>query len=239
MSGVNESPDSPNFNKKIFFVVGLNEQVRRMIINKGHGVALVRHAKHDAVVFTGGEDVTPFLYGEKCHPKTKFSYTRDLIEMNVYHSTPQHIPKIGICRGAQFLNVMNGGRLWQHVNNHARPDGHRMKILGGDNRLIHVNSTHHQMMIPANSNTYTVLATANEATERECQLYGKNDKKPDWDDVEVLHYWSTHSLCYQPHPEYVTGENHDYFWDLVDQAFDWANPDAKAVSKVSKIERPF
>jgi len=222
-----------------FYVVGMNEQVRAMIVHKG-GKLIIKEDKldeADAVVFTGGEDVTPFLYGEQKHPRTSFNYRRDMREINIYKRLKLHQVKIGICRGAQFLNVMNGGRLWQDVDNHGVTGGHPMRTRDG--RIIQVTSTHHQMMIPGEF--CSIWGKANVARRKENETDGilsiKEEGRHEWDDVEVVDYYNTNTLCYQPHPEYRTGECCDYFWDCVDVVFKGAKIDKdkhdEAMSKVS------
>lgn len=219
-----------NGNKMKFYVVGMDQMVRSMIVHRGHHI----HADPntidaaDAVVFTGGEDVTPFLYGENKHPRTQFNYRRDLTEINVYKRIKNHIPKIGICRGAQFLNVMNGGRLWQDVDLHAVAGGHPMRTHTG--RIIQVTSTHHQMMIPGHGGT--VLGRANVARRKENETDGiltiKEAGRVEWDDIEVVAYPISNTICYQPHPEYRTGECCDYFWEVVDNCIKGAKVDKAA-----------
>src|SRR5206468_3407306 len=73
----------------------------------------------DLVIFAGGADVDPVLYGEVPHETTCCDPKRDQQDMDLYLMCVEHgIPMLGICRGAQFLHVMNGGKLWQHVDKH-------------------------------------------------------------------------------------------------------------------------
>ncbi|MCL6624360.1 MAG: gamma-glutamyl-gamma-aminobutyrate hydrolase family protein [Fimbriimonadales bacterium] len=78
--------------------------------------ALVKEA--DAWLLTGGKDLPPGLYGETfVHKKTKTIDPRRLeMEIALYElwkDTPK--PILGICYGMQFLNVMAGGTLIQHL----------------------------------------------------------------------------------------------------------------------------
>jgi len=99
----------------------------------------------DLVVFTGGEDVNPELYGETKHPYTSFNKQRDNFEKRIFEKTAFYkIPMVGICRGLQFFHVMNGGKLIQHLENH--PSGnHQMVTEDGD--VVMVNTLHHQACI--------------------------------------------------------------------------------------------
>ena len=99
----------------------------------------------DLVVFIGGEDVNPSLYGEEKHPTTYFTEARDHVEKLMYgRCLLDRKPMFGICRGAQFLHVMNGGKLWQNVNNHAGND-HSIYDIDAD-AYLEVTSIHHQML---------------------------------------------------------------------------------------------
>lgn len=54
----------------------------------------------DLIVFTGGEDVTPSLYGAKNHPATFNNARRDVFEQEIFtNAVLNNIPMVGICRG--------------------------------------------------------------------------------------------------------------------------------------------
>ncbi len=63
----------------------------------------------DFVIFAGGSDVDPQLYGQKMHHKTYINTKRDEEEMDIYQQCLEEgIPMVGVCRGAQFGWVMRG-----------------------------------------------------------------------------------------------------------------------------------
>lgn len=100
------------------------------------------------VVFTGGEDVTPSLYGCKKHRTTYSNLKRDQAEQAIFNKIdPKKQVCLGICRGSQFLCVMNGGKLVQDVTNHA--NGFTHGITNWD-KTYQITSTHHQMQYPFN-----------------------------------------------------------------------------------------
>lgn len=150
------------------------------------------------VQFTGGEDVSPHLYNEKLHPATRANPLRDAREADLFLEFKGKIPMAGICRGAQFLNVMSGGSLWQHVTGHGIRDTHPAFDVMSE-KTIRVTSTHHQMMIP--SNEAIVLLTASISDVK--QGFERQELGGLKDDIEALYYPTTSCLCYQPHPEYV------------------------------------
>lgn len=178
----------------------------------------------DLVQFTGGHDVSPHLYGEAPHPATASYRDRDETEEVIFAEAQSYgVACAGICRGAQFLNVMNGGKLYQHVEGHAIRHSHlcRSEMLG---RSLHVTSTHHQMMIPASHGEvegYVLgLATTKQSVIDGNIAYIKRDNV----DVEVVYYEGTRSLCFQPHPEfYGAVSTRDYYFTLLEYYFDFTH----------------
>jgi gamma-glutamyl-gamma-aminobutyrate hydrolase PuuD len=150
------------------------------------------------VCFTGGEDVSPYLYGAVEHRYTHYNRSRDVKEMGIYNAAQQlNIPCVGICRGGQFLNVMNGGAMYQHVSSHTR-DHLITDVLSLETLLV--TSTHHQMMKPAKN--ALIVATSHMYGTREW-YEGKEFHNDVSDlDIEVVWYAKTQSLCFQPHPEF-------------------------------------
>ncbi|TFD63483.1 gamma-glutamyl-gamma-aminobutyrate hydrolase family protein [Cryobacterium ruanii] len=71
----------------------------------------------DALVVTGGKDVDPARYGQARHPHTDEPRPdRDAWENILLHEAiARELPFLGICRGAQMLNVALGGSLHQHL----------------------------------------------------------------------------------------------------------------------------
>jgi len=97
------------------------------------------------VLFTGGEDVTPSYYGCEAHRTTWNSEHRDKFEKEIFDKIRKDQFVVGICRGSQFLCVMNGGILVQNCDNHGVYGGH--EITNGKEEYI-ITSTHHQMQFP-------------------------------------------------------------------------------------------
>jgi putative glutamine amidotransferase len=71
----------------------------------------------DGLVITGGKDVDPARYGQAPHPKTdEPRHDRDEWEFALLAGAlKRRLPVLGICRGAQVLNVALGGTLHQHL----------------------------------------------------------------------------------------------------------------------------
>lgn len=181
----------------------------------------------DVVVFGGGADISPLLYGERRLSTTQTNIEADMKDIQSLRNANKNARFVGICRGAQFLNVMvGGGKLYQHVTSHAVADGHAMYPLSVAGHLIEieglmVNSTHHQMMIPHPSGS--ILFGASEATIRQTfnsrETYSMNDlNKEDHVDPEVIVYPQSGCLCWQPHPEFDNAgkEHRELFFDTLE-----------------------
>ena len=160
----------------------------------------------EMVMFTGGADVSPHIYGDKKHKETYASEWRDGKEIEIFKRTVAlGIPMVGICRGGQFLNVMSGGRMYQHVDKHATGAGHEITdLLSGETVLV--SSTHHQMMMPSPRGLLVASSTLLGTREwYEGEIFKKDVSE---EDIEVVYYEHTRSLCFQPHPEF-TGAAYD------------------------------
>ena len=74
----------------------------------------------DALIVTGGRDMDPGNYGQQRHPATdepeQINRERDAWELALVRGAiGRGLPLLGICRGAQVLNVALGGTLHQHL----------------------------------------------------------------------------------------------------------------------------
>jgi gamma-glutamyl-gamma-aminobutyrate hydrolase PuuD len=90
-----------------------------------HGAEVVIE-RLDALVLTGGSDVTPKHYRQRPHPHTTIVRPwRDEWELRLLErALAVDLPVLGVCRGAQLLNVALGGTLEQHVPDRLGHQGH-------------------------------------------------------------------------------------------------------------------
>jgi putative glutamine amidotransferase len=80
----------------------------------------------DGMVFAGGSDVDPGLYGEVAHPTTLVRPERDKAELLLLGAALERdVPLLAICRGIQLMTVLCGGRLYQHLPDVLGHTGHR------------------------------------------------------------------------------------------------------------------
>jgi len=103
--------------------------------------------KAQIVLFTGGEDVDPSIYGCKKYPRTWSNIARDRQEKAIFDELSSDQLVLGICRGSQLMSALNGGLIVQDVRNHAIWNTH--EITNGKDKY-QITSTHHQMQYPYN-----------------------------------------------------------------------------------------
>ena len=113
----------------------------------------------DGIVFSGGEDLGPWLYGEEIYNETVFvDSVRDVSDVFLAQAAlASHKPILAICRGEQLMNVGLGGTLYQDIPEQLADNvGHGgtthkigieegsilASLFGTDS--LEVNSTHHQ-----------------------------------------------------------------------------------------------
>jgi putative glutamine amidotransferase len=118
----------------------------------------------DALCLSGGPDVHPSAYGAEPDPALGPTEPElDRFELQLARRAwKRGIPVLGICRGAQVLNIALGGTLHQHLPDQSSEIDHRQTLNGGktthtveldpNSRLagllgrasVEVNSFHHQ-----------------------------------------------------------------------------------------------
>ena len=226
----------PELEARKVFIVSPDAAYIRMFTERGW--IMVDNVKNaDLVQFTGGEDVTPALYGEGPHRTTFNSVNRDMREQLIFRLAKANgVPMAGICRGGQFLNVMCGGSMWQDVDSHC---GQHDILDLSTLKVFKATSTHHQMMRVGEGGH--ILAVASEAYHKERMVYFEG-ADGDWSimsrsctpymdmlqmpkgvnvaedmDTEEVYYHSENALCFQPHPEFL-GEDKlaDIYFEYLD-----------------------
>jgi putative glutamine amidotransferase len=81
----------------------------------------------DGLIFSGGSDLDPELYGQEPHPATVGVVPeRDRAELALLTAAlARDLPVLAICRGSQVLNIALGGELIQHLPDHVGHDAHK------------------------------------------------------------------------------------------------------------------
>jgi putative glutamine amidotransferase len=121
----------------------------------------------DGLILQGGSDMSPHSYGEEpLQPEWAGDPVRDAYEMELLHEFIEvRKPVLGICRGAQLINVAMGGTLYQdlptqkpgplqHLSDAYDRHSHAVRFVEDgllarlypevDPATLHVVSVHHQ-----------------------------------------------------------------------------------------------
>jgi putative glutamine amidotransferase len=113
----------------------------------------------DGLCLAGGPDLDPLTYGDTTRHERLGPTDAgvDAVEQVLARATDRRgLPLLGICRGAQAINVARGGTLRQHVDEHrqtapANVAGHAIDVVPGTQLaaltgagVLEVNSFHHQ-----------------------------------------------------------------------------------------------
>jgi putative glutamine amidotransferase len=114
----------------------------------------------DALIISGGNDISPEHYGGDIDARVRSDPERDQLEMEwIEHALEKKIPLLGICRGAQLINVVLGGTLHQDIRPirkltynrpgllptkqvRVEPESTLARVCG--KTRLRVNSLHHQ-----------------------------------------------------------------------------------------------
>ena len=153
-------------------VVNLSPRTYSLAVQRAGGLALVLPPDDvaaespdelldllDGLILAGGSDIDPASYGAQPHPETRGSWPeRDRFEIGLgTRALERDMPVLGICRGMEMLNVIQGGTLNQHLGLelHRHTPGaftdHRVRLESGSlaervvgAELTEVKSAHHQ-----------------------------------------------------------------------------------------------
>jgi putative glutamine amidotransferase len=171
----------------------------------------------DGFILTGGVDVDPALYGEsRDYPNapTEFRPERDRFEEKIFrHAQENKLPLLGICRGMQLVNVLQGGKLVQDLG--EKPNRvHRKKEIDKQHEIrIEKQSLMFQI-------TRLAIAKVNSAHHQAVRTdaIGNNLKINAWSESEDsapegLEYENKTGqgfmLCVQWHPERMLDKEHN------------------------------
>lgn len=90
----------------------------------------IKNQNYHGIVVTGGHDVEPVLYAAEPEVEANYDSERDAFESAIINKAlERHLPLLGICRGAQLLNVCKGGSLYQSLHDHRKKTSSRWTIF--------------------------------------------------------------------------------------------------------------
>lgn len=205
-----------------FFMTAPNQAVSQYLVSLGYTKSdFIWDA--DILVYPGGGDISPSLYGDSIkHKNTYTASFTDAEQIDAYKiGRAQDKFHLGICRGAQFLHVMNGGRMYQDATGHAGK-AHSVKLLykfmnekeQPDRSVFVVNSTHHQIMRHTHTTEKDGIEVLRSIGTPSSLVYLDHSKN--WvninssgGELESMWYPDTSCFCFQPHPEYETAKTTD------------------------------
>jgi GMP synthase-like glutamine amidotransferase len=191
--------------KKKVYVIGNMKHYQRFIFDS-ELISTLKEA--DIVLFTGGEDITPSLYGKNKNYKTYNNRKRDELETSLFEAALKYnIPMLGICRGSQFLTTMAGGEIVQHVDGHGMSGTHDFVTQDGD--IYPITSTHHQMMMPFNMNEddFSVIASSLITLSGTYEGSNADEQYEMPSEPEIVFYPKIKALAIQGHPEDMNNDS--------------------------------
>jgi putative glutamine amidotransferase len=172
----------------------------------------------DGFVLTGGIDIDTSLYGGATgydHQPDSFQIERDQFEKKIFrYSQNHHFPLLGICRGLQLVNVFQGGKLIEDINEansiHKKDEEvdkqHTIKVKANSllaeitgSTIANVNSAHHQAVKPdaLGENLLVNAWSEEDAIIEGLEFEDKTDK--------------AFMLCVQWHPERMSDKEKNPF----------------------------
>jgi GMP synthase-like glutamine amidotransferase len=171
----------------------------------------------DCLVLWGGTDINASFYGQKPHPRNQSRHDKTLDARDTFEKKAvllckaKDIPILGICRGAQLLCAMAGGKLIQDVHGHH--SFHHLTTFDGKEILS--NSCHHQMMYPFDVQHEMLAWTAQPRSRGHYQGEHFNDDVDMEGKVEpeIVFFPELRGLAVQGHPEWTSAP--DAFINLV------------------------
>jgi putative glutamine amidotransferase len=174
----------------------------------------------DGILFSGGSDIDPDLYGAEAHPETNgVRPDRDRAEIALLRAAlDRDMPVLAICRGSQVMNVARGGDIVQHL-----PE------VVGDNKHKHTPGVYadHDVELKAGSRLQRVLGERAPVKSHHHQGYGRIGDglvpaaRAEDGTVEALEDPAQRfALAVLWHPE--AGEDFALFEELVEEARGYA-----------------
>ncbi len=154
-----------------------------------------------ALVIGGGNDIGPEHYGGDIEAKVRLDPERDQLEIGwIEFALQRQLPLLGICRGAQLINVVRGGSLHQDIRS-------LRKLTYNRPGLLPTKQVHLEEKSQLRSLCQTSRLRVNSLHHQAIKNPGEDLKAVGWDLDEIIQ--AVESSCQQPilgvqwHPEYL------------------------------------
>jgi len=178
------------------------------------------------VLFVGGNDVDPALYGAERAPETEKSLPeRDALELFILEKVlVDQKPFLGICRGCQVLNVACGGTLIQHIKETSVR--HRLASEHNSYKWI-VESSPHLVEVAKDSRAFEIMQKAEISTtsahHQAADKVGHNlvaSGKSTDGVIEILEHADRSFFCFglEGHPEVEDSGDQENFFKVFAEA---------------------
>ncbi|MGV8878262.1 MAG: gamma-glutamyl-gamma-aminobutyrate hydrolase family protein [Sphingobacteriaceae bacterium] len=181
----------------------------------------------DGFLLTGGIDVVPSIYGgaeNYPHMPDEFLPDRDDFEYKIYaHSQAAKVPLLGICRGMQYVNILQGGGLFEdngaganQLHKKAAEDKVHEITINKQSLLYtvtgltegSVNSAHHQSVKPDQLGENLMVSAYSNTPDRIIEGLEFKDKTG-----------KAFMLCVQWHPERMREKEQNPFSQKIKEQF--------------------
>lgn len=157
---------------------------------------------NNLVILWGGADIDPSLYGEERTPQCGMTNKQsDLQEFErIKAAIKNKQPILGICRGAQLLNVFKGGKMIQHIPSQG---GMKPIVDVQSGSEYFVMKAHHQVCIPERTKDLEIIA----------------ESRVDNTYIPEIMYWKDiNAIGIQGHPEWTNDKEFiKYFSEVIKQ----------------------
>ncbi len=155
------------------------------------------------IIIGGGDDIEPKHYGITGDAGTDYDEARDQLElMMVKQALKAKIPILGICRGAQLINIALGGSLYRDIRplRHLTPN--KNSVFPMKEVLVKDRSYLEEITV---SNSFSVNSFHNQAIERlgKTLRVSARDKDAFVQAIEASNMQNQFILGVQWHPEYL------------------------------------
>lgn len=111
----------------------------------------------DGLMIVGGYfDIHPRRYGEKTvHPTVKLNDVRENFEHELgLKAIETNLPFFGICNGMQLINVLHGGKVFQHVPDEGKFMNHEQSQIDGFNDY---RAAYHEVELDKKSKLFSIV----------------------------------------------------------------------------------